>query len=247
VPRPKKLKTDELLEIVNKYFESCGDAGQLKYSRFEEFAESIGINVKAYDFRRDPAVRQRLKELSDTSLLGVGTDQGAIAYKSLDVDAFLKRCRTKVMLRSSLLELDETWQRVYEFATDLKKRNEALRIKVDDADVRLNKLTIENEDMTGKVTDANRINNELLAENRYLKKMLRTYLYPAVANEILCRENVIEHSDTDVTQIAINNLSEPAVPLSFASSIETDKQAVSREDGLLARMRSQISGGKGNA
>jgi len=243
--RPKKLKTDEMLEIVNKFYEGCGDAGQLKYSRLEEFAKSMGFDVKAYDFRRDTAVRQHMKELSDSSLLGA--DPSAIVYKSLDVDAFLKRCRTKTMLRSSLLELDESWQRVYMYAADQTKKSKALREKVDNADMKLNELVNENADISSKVADANKLNNKLLAENRYLKKMLRTYLYPAVANEILFRENIIEQSDTDVTQVAMDSLSSTAIPLSFTSSIETDKQAVSREDGLLARMRSQISGGKNNA
>jgi len=243
--RPKKFGTDEMLEIVNKYYESCGDTRQLKYSRIEEYAKSVGVDVKAYDFRRDPAVRQRLKELSIEGLSGAGST--AIAYKSLDVDAFLNRCRTKAMLRSSLLELDESWRRVYEYAADLFKNNEELRAKAENVDARFNEVTKENADMTGKVIDANRLNNELLAENRYLKKMLRTYLYPAIANEILKRENVIERCDTDVTRIAMDNLTDLSAPLSFSSSVEADRQAVTHEDGLLARMRSQISGSKSDA
>ena len=243
--RPKKLGTDEMLGIVNNYYESTGDASQLKYSRIEEYAKSAGFDVKAYDFRRDPAVRQRLKELSCAALPGAGS--AAIAYKSLDVDAFIKRCRTKEILRSSLLELDESWRCVYEYAADLLKKNEALRVKSEKTKERFNELAKENADAAGKVSAANKLNNELAAENRYLKKMLRTYLYPAVANEILKRENVIEQCDTDVTRVAMDNLSEPSAPLSFTSSVEADRQAASREDGLFARMRSQISGGKDDA
>ena len=121
--RPRKLETGEMLQIVDSFFESCGDPAKLKCSNLEEFARSLGIEAKAYNFRRDVAVRKRMEELSATSdAYGVG----AIAYKSLDVEAMLNRNYTRQMMRDSLLEMDESWRRVYEKAAELSRRNAAL-------------------------------------------------------------------------------------------------------------------------
>jgi len=242
--RPRKLGTEEMLDIVNKYYEGCGDPSRLKCSCLEEYATSAGIEAKAYDFRRNEAVRQRMEELRGISQLDPGT--GAIAYKTLDIDALLKRCNTKTMLRDSLQELDGQWRRPYDRAAELLKSNEAWQLKLAKNDVERKKLNADVSGFSERVAQVNKANNDLLAENRYLKKMLRTYLYPAVANEILKQENVIEQNNAEVPRSTVEKLSDPTVPLSFSASVSADKEMLSREEALLAKMRAQALGRQGN-
>ena len=61
--RPRKLSDDEMLKIVDSFYESNGNPSMLKCSLLEEYAISIGVEVKAYDFRRNEAVRHRMDEL----------------------------------------------------------------------------------------------------------------------------------------------------------------------------------------
>jgi hypothetical protein len=243
--RPRKTDTDTLIRIVDSYFESVGDPQKLKCSYLEEYAVSQGMDIKAYDFRRNTAVRQRMEELRDLSLLHSGG--GAIAYKNLDVDAFLARCRTKVMLRNSLLELDETWRRVYERAVDMSKQNEALKSQVE-------RITAENKTLASgasvsseQITQIKKTNRELTLENRYLRKMLKTYLYPPIANEILLREKVLDQVDTEVTQTAMDQLADSVVPSPFHSAVAADRAMISREESLLNRMWAQTTGGQDDA
>ena len=200
---------------------------------------SIGFDVKAYDFRRNKAVRARMEELKDFLLLSSGS--GAIAYKSLDVDSLLDRNRTRSMLRNALLEMDETWRRIYDRAAAMSKNNKALEKDIEDVSAARDKLSCEVSELSAKTTALNKINEELVLENRYLKRMLKQYLYPAVANEILLKENVLEQIDTEVTPAAMNKMVDPTIPSPFSSSVTADREMLSREELLLSRMRKQIS------
>jgi len=236
--RPKKTDTGTMLRIVDSFFESTGDPSKLKCSFLEEYAVSLGLDIKAYDFRRDAAVRQRMEELRDLSLLR--SDEGAIAYKSLDVDALLTRCRTKTMLRNSLLELDETWRRIYERAVDMSKQNGALKTQSEKTAAERETLASEMSASSARIAQLNKTNREITLENRYLKKMLKTYLYPAVANEILLQEKVLDQVDTEVTQTAMDQLADSVLPSPFHSTVAADREILSREEALLNCMMEKI-------
>lgn len=230
-----------MLQIVNDYYESCGDAERLKCSLLEEYAVSRGFDVKAYDFRRNAEVRRRIDELRDLALLP--TEAGSIAYKSLDVDALIGKARNREALKNSLIELDETWRRIYGRAVALSHRNDALvkEVQQNALDIELQNRLVT--DLSEKAAAMRAENKNMLLENRYLKKMVKSYLYPAVANEILKNENVLEQSDTEVTQAAMDMLTEPTAPLPFPASVAEDRQMLSREESLLTRIEQQINGG----
>lgn len=242
--RPRKLSTDEMLHIVNSYFETNGDPGMLKCSFLEEYALSLGVNVKAYDFRRNESVRKSMEELR--GIVGTG-NAVAIAYKGMDVDALLNRSNTRETLRNSLLELDESWRRVYERAAVLTRHNASLLADIFAKKQEVEALAAQNSELESTNKTLKKSSNALVLENRYLKKMLKQYLYPAIANEILKSENVLEQADTDVTEMAMANLVDPFVPASFPNSIAADTTMLSREEALLKRMSDQIHGGRGNA
>lgn len=235
--RPRKLDTEQMLQIVDSYFESNGDPGKLKCSLLEEYAVSQGIDVKAYDFRRNEAVRRHMSELCDSvNLDGIGV----IAYKSIDVDSMLDRNNTRETLKTSLIELDSVWRRVYEHAADMSRRNISLV-----ADNLANKqiiasLKTDNEAAKVQVNEFKKSANALMLENRYLRKMINSYLYPAIANEILQNDNVLEDIDTEATRAAINMLTETDTPLPFNKAVAADRQMLSREEALLQRMGEQI-------
>jgi hypothetical protein len=238
--RPRKLSTDEMLQIVDSYFENCGDPGRLKCSFLEVYAASLGIEAKAYDFRRNTAVRQRMEELRGF----VKSDGiGAIAYKTMDVDAILNRNHTREMMKNSLLELDETWRRIYEKASDLSRKNTALLSETSSLKETIGRISDEKESLEVQAKSADRKANALIVETRYLKKMISTYLYPAIANEILKDENVLEQIDTRASPEAMAALSESGAPVSFSNSVAGDMKMFSREESLLERIKQQIHGG----
>jgi hypothetical protein len=235
--RPPKLKSEEMLSIVNSFFENNGNPGMLKYSHLETYAVSLGVEVKAYDFRRNQAVRQRMEELRQSVEIG---EAGIITYKNLDVDAILNRNRTREMLRNSLLELDESWRRIYDKAADLSKNNKILMGDNFAKNQIIETLTIAKHALEAENKSIKAESSTVILENRYLRKALNQYLYPAVANEILKNENVLESVDTEVMSETIDSLVDSVVPASFSSSIAADRDMISREEALIIRMRNKI-------
>jgi len=238
--RPKKLSTEEMLDVVNGYYESCGNPDRLKFSFLEEYAVSLGFDVKAYDFRRDPGVRARINELRDLSLLK--SEGGAIAYKSLDVEALISRSRSLQSLKNELVELDETWRRIYERAVALSHKSEALTKDIRQKALECEQMGQEIDSQKSEISRLAGENREISKVNRYLKRTIRTYLYPAVANEILRSENVLEQTDTDVMPETMSALVDSETPSPFSLAIAKDREFLSREDALMRRMLSQLHG-----
>jgi chromosome segregation ATPase len=228
-----------MIRIVESFFESNGDPGRLKCSNLEEYALSLGIEAKAYDFRRNAEVRRRMEELRCSA----GTAGfAAIAYKSVDVDALLNRNHTREMLKNSILELDETWRRVYEQAADLSGKNTALLSALAKKEQAVETIASEKDSCEEQIESLKRDLTALTVENRYLRKSLREYLYPAIANEILKREHVLEQADTEILPEAMAALADSGAPLSFSTSVAPDKDAISREEAILKRMEDRIHG-----
>lgn len=53
---------------------------------------------------------------------------------------------------------------------------------------------------------------EFIAGNRYLRKMLKIYLYPALANEILTQEQLLKNADTEITEQAKTGMIDGNIP-----------------------------------
>jgi hypothetical protein len=179
-----------------------------------------------------------MAELKDLSL--PPSDTGAISYRNLDVDAFLTQNHTTAMLRNSLLELDETWRRIYEKAVNSSRKNESLLAEIFSKNKEIKKLVLEKDTAETEIKELGSSLDKVLLENRYLRKMLKQYLYPAIANEILLRENVLEQADTEVTTAAMDKMVEPPLPSPFSTSVAPDREILSREESLLERMKKQI-------
>jgi hypothetical protein len=243
--RPKKMGADELLRIVDSYYESCGDVSRLKCSFLEEYAIAQGVDVKAYDFRRCPEVRKRMEELRAWALLR--PNGGAAAYKNLDVDALLKRCRTRNALKNALLDLDSTWHRIYDQMVTLSRAKDALTSDIQAKTAECEKFAAESACSSALIAELKKNHKAVLLENRYLKKMLRQYLYPAIANEILIGEKVLEQADTEVPPQAITDMVDPGVPSTFSQSVSADMTLISRESSLLRRMKDHIKVGNTDA
>lgn len=245
--RPKKVTTDDMLKIIDAYYESHGDASKLKYSLLAQYAASVGIYAKEYDFRRDDAVRERVKELQASATIGTHGEAKPLAYKNLDVDAFINRNLTRETLRSALTELDDYWRGVYDNAATLSAKCAALSREALAHSEAARNLKGENAVVTSELQANNRRINELSAENRYLRKMLKTHLYPAIANEILYEEGVLKQTDTEVTLTAMKELVDPAAPVPFSKAIAADTRAISREAAILKAMFHNIYAGDTDA
>jgi hypothetical protein len=71
--------------------------------------------------------------------------------------------------------------------------------------------------------------------------MLKQYLYPAIANEILLNENVLQQIDTEVTQSTMDKMVDPLLPSPFSNSVASDRAILSWEELLMERMKKKVN------
>lgn len=241
--RPKKLSSEVMLQILEDYYteRTAGNPGLLKYSLLEKYAHERGYaDIKAYDFKRDKHVRDRLEELkslcaeADGSRLILGT-----AYKSLDVTGIISRCRSKAELIEALTEMDRNWKVTHDAASEMQRKFYEGRASQAEMEARISELEQSQLSIEENLQSEKQRNRSLLEENRYLRKMLKTYLYPAIANQILLEEQALTSTGTSVTQIAMEELVDqplPAPPAEITRSLSADRNHKSDVRSILSTM-----------
>lgn len=243
--RPKKSNTDEMIQIVDTYFttEAAGNPDRLKCSLLEEFAGRNGYLVKAYDFRRDVNVRKHIEALKQMVL----DDNGmriilGESYKSLDVNRILKVRRDPDQLRQVMGEMDAYWKQIYDNSIETTKKVAEFRREKEHLKAELKSVTQRIYDNEKESIENVSNNKALLLENRYLRKMLKAYLYPALANEILQQENLLKNADTEVTVQAKDRLIDGKFPAALREVTEVDKKIQNHEEALLEKMWKELEG-----
>jgi hypothetical protein len=238
--RPKKNNTADMLRIVDSYLKKHGDVSKLKCSNLEKYAAALGFDAKAYDFRRDETVRRRIDELNADAN---NEQAGALVYKNIDADAFITNYPTRATLKAALLELDANWRRVYERSVAVSAENIALLSENNSKKRVITELSEEIATAQDELKSLKRLSAGQQGEIRYLRSVLETHLYPALADELLRREGVLTQTNTPVSETAVTAMTDTDVPLPFSGAIAPDAVLLSREQTLLDRMKSQIAGG----
>lgn len=217
--RPKKNSSQDLVMILDEFYESegYGDPRRLKFSNLEAFASSKGITAKAYDFKRDEKVRKRIEELTEMSEIERVAEHD-VGYRNLDIEGFLKKCRTTDDLIKWLTEVDGYWRGMYDYCQPLIARDKRFMKEKSSLERKITELENDNALEQKKLKDTVSEINSLKKENMYLRKMLRTYLYPNLANEIL-RQNtkgkVPVPENNAVNEDAMGKLIEGPFPAAF--------------------------------
>ena len=242
MPRPKKLSSDIMLSLLQSFYDSqiMGDSRRLKYSLLEKYAAEQGYDVKAYDFKRDKKVRAKMEQLKQLS----AEDHGArvlqgLSYKSIDAEGMINRCHNKAELVAVITEIDKNWKSVHDAAADIVKRAADTKAEASEQTEIIHCLTEDKEHLEEELQAAQSQNSALVKENRYLRKMIRTYLYPGIADQILIEEQAIAYADTNVTESAMTDLADPAVskpPSSFSQSTSKDRRYQSGIRSILTAM-----------
>jgi len=187
--RPKKTNTADMLRIVDSYLKKHGDVSKLKCSNLEKYSATLGFDTKAYDFRRDETVRRRIDELNGD---GNHEQAGALVYKNIDADAFITNYPTRATLKAALLELDANWRRVYERSVAVSAENIALLSENNSKKRIITELSEEIAAAQDELKSLKHLSAEQQTEIRYLRSVLETHLYPALADELLRREGVLD-------------------------------------------------------
>ena len=105
--RPKKVDSNQLIAILDNYFTNVieGDVTKLKYSNLEAYFKTCGVDVAAYNLRRDKDFVNALERLKTSDNL-CGQIIEDVRYKTLDIEQLIKSCYDLKSFRKALLELD---------------------------------------------------------------------------------------------------------------------------------------------
>ena len=244
--RPRKLATEIMIEIVDSYYVTHTDGNEklMKCSLIAEYAQELGYSAEGYDFARNMEVREhieRVKVFAETSKEVYGKKyMPTPVYKSLDVDFFIYSNRGDIRLANAIRDLDAYWKRVFEYSVQAEKQNRALLKEKATHEAALLEVKMELDSSNTAISELSANNNRLVVENRYLRKMIRTYLYTAVADEILKNENDAPQTDTEVTYAAVSDYIESGIPKSFDASVSEDDRIQSEAERLVERLWREI-------
>ena len=190
--RPKMIEDAELIKLIKQFYENeCnGNIKKLNYEAVSNYVRNHGYpEYQATMLRRNNAVREYLDNLknaaNDTNI------QTVIAYKTLDVDAFLDTNKSRDSLRSALIALDNHYRTMYDSASVIIKNNNRQAEQHGQATESLNLAQNQIKEMESTISALKDEIKDLRAKNKTLQDIVDTYVYPNIANELLSRESVI--------------------------------------------------------
>ncbi|HEM3576032.1 TPA: hypothetical protein U1B85_001897, partial [Streptococcus suis] len=180
--RRRLISDEDLFEKFEGYVinECSNDISLFKLPKFGDYLRTTGFpEVTDTTLRRNKKFRitieKRKAEAEDEEF------QTIITYKTLDIDSFMMTNRTPRAIRSALVELNKYYKRIVEVALKYK----------DEAEV----LVIENKKLQEQLQTATSNIEErkaLIDENNALKSIIKTTVYPEIANELLKAEGLLK-------------------------------------------------------
>lgn len=191
--RKKAIETDELITLIDEFFisECERDSSMLKIPAIGRYLrDKRGIEVQDPVIRKNTGVRTHIEKLKESNM---ETHLRRVAvFRSMDIDEFLKTNGTKDKLKKALTERDGYFREIANSAahiftdnrnlgqenTELRKRSKELEILVKAA-----------EDAKSDTASAYR---SLERENRALRDIIHTYVYPEIANELLKKDGLLK-------------------------------------------------------
>lgn len=218
--RIKKIKTEEILSFVDQYMLEHPDE-KITLPKVGDFIRSKGHNVADYLIRRDKQAVQYIHEKKCGSL-EVALQTVAV-YQTLDVEGFLDRNKSPVMLKKALTERDRYYKGIALSATKLFNQYNALRQELESEKHKILNLEKTNADLMLRIKKGEeRKTNETIFK---LEQIIATYIYPEIANELLRKEGLIDFVGNRVNASAVEK-----------EKVDANTNVVSKADSLAARL-----------
>ena len=180
--RRKHIEDVEIIEHFEKYLqEECSNNVTLfKIPRFGDYLRKNGFpSVADTTLRRNTGFREVLAERKAKYDEEEEEYRTVITYKTIDVDSFMATNRTPNAIRTGLSELNLYYKKVAEAALEFKNENEKLQDETE-------KLKEQIQQLIQKETSR----KALETENIKLRALIKSSVYPEIANELLKEEGI---------------------------------------------------------
>ena len=213
--RRKHIEDVEIIEHFEKYLqEECSNNVSLfKIPRFGDYLRKNGFpSVADTTLRRNTSFREVLAERK-AKYDEEEEYRTVITYKTIDVDSFMATNRTPNAIRTGLSELNLYYKKVAEAALEFKNENE--------------KLQDENEELKEQIQQLlqkETSRKALETENIKLRALIKSSVYPEIANELLKEEGILQSEQQVITdEFMANNILTADSEINFHSNITNSK------------------------
>ena len=204
--RPKLIEDSVLLKLIQEYFdEECnGDIKKLKASEITRYINAHGHpNYPASTLRRTKAavdfIESLKKQSSNERYLTVA------AYQTIDAAALVDSNKSRNRLICAITERDLYYKRIADSAAHFFEKQDQLKKKYDAEKEKNLILTNKIEELEQQIkadkTELKKLRDELKATNSIIK----TYVYPEIANELLEKEGIIRKTEHLLKEESIEN------------------------------------------
>lgn len=214
--RRKHIEDVEIIEHFEKYLqEECSNNVTLfKIPRFGDYLRKNGFpSVADTTLRRNNGFRELLAERKAKYEEEEEEYRTVITYKTIDVDSFMATNRTPNAIRTGLSELNLYYKKVAEAALEFKNENE--------------KLQDENEELKEQIQQLlqkETSRKALETENIKLRALIKSSVYPEIANELLKEEGILQSEQQVITdEFMANNILTANSEINFHSNITNSK------------------------
>lgn len=214
--RRKHIEDVEIIEHFEKYLqEECSNNVSLfKIPRFGDYLRKNGFpSVADTTLRRNTGFREVLAERKAKYDEEEEEYRTVITYKTIDVDSFMATNRTPNAIRTGLSELNLYYKKVAEAALEFKNENEKLQDETE-------KLKEKIQQLIQKETSR----KALETENIKLRALIKSSVYPEIANELLKEEGILQSEQQVITdEFMANNILTADLEINFHSNITNSK------------------------
>lgn len=213
--RRKHIEDVEIIEHFEKYLqEECSNNVSLfKIPRFGDYLRKNGFpSVADTTLRRNTSFREVLAERK-AKYDEEEEYRTVITYKTIDVDSFMATNRTPNAIRTGLSELNLYYKKVAEAALEFKNEN----VKLQDENEELKKQI---QQLLQKETSR----KALETENIKLSALIKSSVYPEIANELLKEEGILQSEQQVITdEFMVNNILTADSEINFHSDTTNSK------------------------
>lgn len=182
--RPPKYNVTEVVQDIDNYFfTNARQISVLKPQKLIPYLQTKGHNIQEYDLRKNTSLKEHIKNLK-TSEIEKNLSFSS-TYKTIDAEEFIKKNRTPQQIKDGIALLNQYYESIYNKSTFIldscKKMEEDLK-----------KLNMENKNLNQENREMKEKIKELNAEIHILKKILKTNVYPEIANTLLAENGLLQ-------------------------------------------------------
>jgi len=202
--RKAKIESSKLISLIDQFYaEKCiDDNEQLKIPEIGKYVRSKGYDVADYIIRRNSEAKRHIKELKeDTEEVHIYT---VTVYRDIDMDSFLMKNNTNQKLKRAITERENYYRKVTNSASYSFNENKQLKRQISKLKKQISEIKVNLNKAENTKSEIENDNKKYIAENRKLRDIINTYVYPEIANQLL-KENGLVKNNSDIVDSEVIN------------------------------------------